>query len=297
MNEILIKLEKSRKTVLQYYLLNGGLLALGILFFPLLGYYAPAIPFLFIVAALLMFLLFTLKKKKAYTKSFKHDLVESILRQTFTELYFEPKRGIPQSTIKSTGMMQMGNRYYSDDYIRGKYKDIGFEQSDICIQNVTSDGKNTHTVTYFKGRWMIFEFNKEFASDLQVKESGFYYAKRRRGWFTPKDERMNKLKLEDEEFNKGFDVYSSNHHEAYYILTPHIMQSIKTLRDRTHGKLILCFVNSRLHVGVNSNDNAFEAPVFKAIGEEIVREINQEISIITRFVDELKLDRDIYKQS
>lgn len=297
MSDILARLEHSRKTVANYYLLNGLLLLLCFLSFPLLIQAAPVVPFAFLIASVCMFLFFTLKKRKAYTTGFKHDLVESILKEIFTDLYFDPNRGLHNSVIKNTGMMQMGNRYSSDDYIKGKYKDIAFEQADVCIQQVTTDSEGrSHTTTYFRGRWMIFDFNKNFASDLQVRESGFTYAKKKGGWFTPKEEKMKKLELEDAEFNKGFNVYASNDHEAYYILTPHIMQSMKTLRERTKGKLILCFVASRLHVGVNSNDNAFEPPIFRAIDENIVNSIKQEISVITRFVDELKLDRNIYKQ-
>ena len=296
MSEIINRLENDRKKVMNCYLLNGLLLLLSILSFAVLAAIAPIIPVLLLLGSLGMFLFYTIKKRSAYVKGFKHELVEAILKGIFTDLYFEPKRGLHESVIKGTGMMQMGNRYSSDDYIRGKYKDIGFEQADVCIQQVTTDSEGrSHTTTYFRGRWMIFEFNKNFASDLQVRESGFAYAKKKGGWFTPKEEKMKKLELEDAEFNKGFNVYASNDHEAYYILTPHIMESMKTLRDRTKGKLILCFVASRLHVGVNSNDNAFEAPVFRALDHKVIDSINQEISVITRFVDELKLDRNIYK--
>lgn len=297
MNETFIRLDNSRKTVMKYYLLNGLLLFLSIISFAVLGQTLPIIPIIILLVAFFMFIFVTLKKRKAYVNSFKYDIVEDILKNIFSNLYFNPSSGISQSTIKNTGMMQMGNRYSSDDHIRGKYKDIGFEQSDVCIQHVTRDSKgHTYTTTYFRGRWMIFEFNKNFAADLQVRESGFHYSKSNSGWFTPKESRMEKLDLEDAQFNKDFDVYAENEHEAYYILTPHIMESIKTLRDRTDGKLILCFVASKLHVGVNSNDNAFEPPIFRRLDASIISSINEEINVITRFVDELKLDRNLYKQ-
>ncbi|HAN21447.1 MAG: hypothetical protein A2Y15_09185 [Clostridiales bacterium GWF2_36_10] len=298
MDEVLFRLEKNRKAVMKCYLLNGLLLLIsGLSFLPLRNTNAVFVPVLFFLATIIYYLSFTWKKQSAYVKSYKHDIVEAILKKSFTDLYFDPKNGLAQGTIKDTGMMMMGNRYHSDDYIRGKYKDINFEQSDVCIQQVTSNGKTTTTTTYFKGRWMIFEFNKNFAADMQVRESGFHYAKSNSGWFTAKEDRMEKLDLEDAEFNRDFDVYAANEHEAYYILTPHIMQSIKTLRDRTDGKLILCFVTSRLHVGVNNNKNAFEPPIFRALDAGVVSSINDEINVITRFVDELKLDRNLYKQN
>jgi hypothetical protein len=298
MDETLAKLESNRKIVMKYYLYNGLLLFLSVI-----AYYAfkksiLIIPIILFVVTLAMFLFFTMQKRNAYVSSFKHDVVEAILKGIFDELYFDPKSGIPESTIKATGMMQLGNRYSSDDYIKGKYKGTDFEQSDVCIQQETSDSEgHSSTTTYFKGRWMIFGFNKDFAADLQVRESGFHYAKKKGGWFAPKEEKMNKLELEDAEFNKDFDVFAQNEQEAYYILTPHIMQSIKTLRDRTNGKLILCFSASKLHVGVNNNENAFEPPIFKKLDVNVINSIYDEINVITRFVDELKLDRNLYKQN
>lgn len=297
MDKILLRLENNRKAVFQSYILNGLLLLLSILSYSVFMETIPAIPVASSIITVFVFFFYTLKKKNKYTKTYKHSLVEAILKEAFDNLYFEPKQGIPKSVIQSTGMMMMGNRYSSNDYIKGEYKGTDFEQSDVCIQQVTSNGKHTHVTTYFKGRWMIFEFNKNFAADLQVRESGFHYAKRKSGWFTPEEEKMNKLELEDSEFNKDFDVYAADEHEAYYILPPHIMQSIKSLRERTYGKLILCFSASRLHVGINSNDNAFEPPVFHPLNSSVIKSINEEINVITRFVDELKLDRNIYKQN
>jgi hypothetical protein len=193
-------------------------------------------------------------------------------------------------------MMMMGNRYASNDYISGRYKNIGFAQSDVCIQQVTSNGKHTHTTTYFKGRWMIFDFNKNFAEDMLVREKGFYYTKKKGGWFSLEEEKMKKMELEDAQFNSEFDVFAQNEHEAYYILTPHIMESIRDLNAKISGKLILCFVDSKLHVGVHNNRDAFEPPIFRNIDETVFADIQNDIKVITSFVDELSLDRTIYKQ-
>lgn len=244
-----------------------------------------------------LFYLAVIKSRmRDYKTAYKRELVEKALLGVFADLVFRPEHGISRNVIAGTGMMMLGNRYASDDYIRGSYKSIGFEQSDVLIQNVTRGSKGrSYTVTYFKGRWMIFEFNKSFKADLQVRESGFSFAKKKGGWFAPKEEKMAKIELEDTEFNEKFDVYAQNEHEAYYILTPHIMESIKKLSGRTDGKMLLCFVDSKLHVGVNSGGNAFEPPVMSGIDRSVVNRINHEISLITRFVDELDIDRDIFK--
>lgn len=297
MDEIISQLESKRKAVVKSYYLSGGMLAVTVISFLFAGLRMPFIPILFAIATVIVFVVFSQTKKRTYVKSFKHELVETILKNTFTDLQFNPSTGIEKSVIADTDMMTMGNRYHSEDYVRGKYKDTNFEQADVCIEQVTSDGKNTHTTTYFRGRWMIFDFNKNFASDLLVREEGFAYAKTRSGWFTSKSERLQKLELEDSEFNNCFDVFAQNEQEAYYILTPQIMQSMMILKNRTKGRIILCFCNSKLHVGLNDDKDSFEPPVFSPINMIAINQINEEINIITRFVDELKLNITIYKQN
>jgi hypothetical protein len=294
MNE-LTRLENSRKAVMKLYLINGVFLLLCL--FAFLGFRetSPGVVVVCILVTFGFFVAFTLPKHNAYKNQYKREVVETILKRTFDNLYFEPKKGLSRDVIAGTGMMMMGNRYSSNDYISGRYKNTGFAQSDVCIQHVTRRGKNTHTTTYFRGRWMIFDFNKNFAADLLVRENGFYYTKQKGGWFSPEEERMERLKLEDEQFNREFDVFAQNEHEAYYILTPHIMESIRDLNAKISGKLVLCFVASKLHVGVHNNKDAFEPPIFRTIDETLFAEIENDIKVITSFIDELNLDRNIYK--
>ena len=72
------------------------------------------------------------------------------LEKQFGDLRYLPEAGIPASSIEQTGMMRMGNRYHAEDYLSGTAGGVPFEQSDVCIQNVTSNGKSTSTVTYFR---------------------------------------------------------------------------------------------------------------------------------------------------
>lgn len=292
MEQIVQQLEGLRKAAMQYVLIAIAIALLGFILFlvahPMIGIFTVVIAFLFYLAA-------ARKKQQDYALAYKEKIVKAALAGKFDDLYFSPSEGISKDTLEATGMIHLGNRYSCNDYIRGRYKGIPFEQSDVCIQNVTNNGKTTTTETYFEGRWMIFAFNKNFLCDLQVRERGFSAAKKSRGWFSDKPS-MERLKLEDEQFNREFNVYAVDPHEAYYILTPHMMQSMRTLRDQTHGELLLCFINNRLHVAVDSRTDAFEPPLFSPITQaHIANTVTDEIDVITRFVDELNLDQTIYK--
>lgn len=297
-------LEKQRKAVMFIYIAAISMMTVGTMSFYFLPFLIGecsiliASPFslYFIWGGSVFLFIWATNKKRRYAKMFKKCFILDSLRSTFSDLVFDVDNGLPESVIADTGMMRLGNRYFTDDYISGRYKNVPFEQADVCIQQHTSSGKSSSTVTYFKGRWMVFRFNKNFVCNLQVREKGFNYAKKTGGFFSGGDT-MNRIELEDEEFNSAFKVFAVSEEEAYYILTPQLMRKMIELRDRTHGKLLLCFVDNKLHVACNSGKNAFEPPVFQKIDiESLMNDAFEEINLITRFVDELNLDMSLFKR-
>ncbi|MDD5916450.1 MAG: DUF3137 domain-containing protein [Clostridiales bacterium] len=236
------------------------------------------------------------KKTREYNNFYKNEFVRGMLARRIDNLVFEPENGISEQTVRDTRMMSLGNRYRSDDYVSGSYKGVRLEFSDVKIEDESTDSDgHSHTTVYFSGRWMIFDFNKAFSCALQVREKGFAYAKKTGGLFSSED-RMEKIELESEEFNRRFDVYAVSEHEGFYILTPQFMQAVSDLADITKGKMLLCFTGSKLHIAVNSGRNAFEPPVLKPIDPvQMRREITGELDGVIAFIDRLRLDRNIYK--
>lgn len=197
-------------------------------------------------------------------------------------------------------MMNMGDRYNSNDLVIAQYKDTSFMQSDVHIEEKheyrDSDGnRRTTYVTIFKGRWMIFEFNKNFKANVQVCQKGFGNNKVNT-WFS--ETKFKKVEMESQEFNKNFKVYAQEPIDAFYILTPKIMEKIRNLDERNSGKILLCFVNNKLHVGIYDNNDSFEhSSVFKKINQEAsTNSITTDIEKITMFIDELELDNDLFKK-
>ena len=273
----------------------GGIVAILALIFQTIE-----IVFFGIMAMLLFPALFTAKQKREYILKFKKHFVHSSLQTVFTHLNYKPEQGMPRSDISQTQMMYMGDRYTSNDYISGKYKDIGFRQADVHIEeereSTDSDGnRTTYWVTIFKGRWMIFDFNKTFKADLQVCQK-FFGNNKINNW--GRENKFQKVKLESMEFNKRFNVFAQSDHEAFYLLTPQIIEKIIKLDDMNQGRLLLCFIDNKLHIGLYDGKDSFEhAPIFKQINEEQVRNnISNDIKQITMFIDELDLDNDLFRR-
>ncbi len=265
--------------------------------------YVELVPLLF-VGSIILFVIDALivsGDKKRYTLAFKEFFVKSSLEKVFTDLKYMPGSGISPNVIRNTGMMYMGDRYSSEDFVSGKYKDIGFCQADVHIeeerQSTDSEGHTrTYYVTIFKGRWMIFDFNKTFKANVQVCQKGFKNNKVINSIFS-KSTRYQKIQMESTDFNKRFLVYAQDAHDAFYIITPHIMEKIIKLSDDSKGRILLCFINNQLHVGLYDNKDTFEpSSCFSTIDTEMVTQnVLSDINKITMFVDELELDNDLFK--
>ena len=231
-----------------------------------------------------------------FDNEFKNIFVLNALKNTFDDLNYNIEEGFDEETLSDYGMIDTADRYSSNDYISGTYKGIKFEQSDVHIEekheSEDSDGnKIVHWVTIFRGRYMIFDFNKKFMANVQVVSNRFGARS------SPRDRKFSKVKLEDMEFNKMFDVYTDIEHDAFYILTPHFMQKIKDLYKNLDSPIMLCFVDNRLHIALDNGEDSFEYNVFKPINEEeINKDIIKDIKLITDFVNELNLDNDLFRR-
>lgn len=236
-----------------------------------------------------------------YQSEFKRTFVENTLKEYFTDLVYDANKGLDENILSSTGMIYTGDNYQSNDFASGKYKDVNFMQADVKIDelHVTRDDEG-HTrayyVTLFFGKWMIFDFNKEFKANFQVFEKNFSASKIGDSVF--KNSKFEKVEMEGIKFNEEFTIYAENAHDVFYILTPQIMEKLHELNEKIDGKLYFGFINNKLYIGVDTGSDSFEAPdVYdKVTDEEVYKQIKKEISLITMFVDTLELDNDIFRK-
>lgn len=237
------------------------------------------------------------KKGKEYKNYYKQTYITRLIHDIMPDAEYLPNSGFPSEMVAKTGMMTMGNIYHSEDYIRGTYNGVFFERADMCIADETTDSDgNTSTTTYLKGRWMVFPSNKDFEADLQIIQKGFSYAKKKKGLFTKKVERRHVIQTEDEDFNKRFTCLCQNDAEAFYLLTPAMMESLKQMCSDGRGKFMVGFTGNRIHVAVHTGKDYLEASLFrKPELEASRREIIDELDAVTKFIGALKLERDIFR--
>lgn len=229
--------------------------------------------------------------KRTYRNAYKAYFVEQNLNKTFTDLSYNHNLGLDGALLALTGMINIGDHYSSNDFTSGKYKNVAFSQADVHIENkyTDSDG-DAHFTTIFKGKFMIFEFPKQFNFKLEIVGKRFraYY---KPGTNSKTGQNVEKISTESNEFNQMFHVYGQDSFEAYYILDPAFMVKLMEIATKHKNRVIFAFFANRLIIGLDDGNDSFEPPSpLKRLNEsKESAKIESDIKNITDFVDQLSL--------
>lgn len=278
--ETLRKEIRTRDNVLMVSFL--GIFLAGMFGGPVLRMLAP---FLFILLFVGAFVYGMLRHNisKEFKELYKQQFVATMLGEFFENPQYIWDKGFTSDAVRSFGLSQMGNRFCSEDYISGTYKGVPFEQSDVKIQYHTS-GKNSHTTTYFSGRMFVFHFTGRNVLPVQIFSERFSYRAKPIERF-----KMHKVNMESVNFNKNFDVKAVNEHDAFYVLTPQMMEKLFNLLSR-FGNVALNFTGDTLFLGYNCGMGAFDADMRKPIDYPTEKEkMKRDMQVIMDIIDIMEL--------
>ena len=173
--------------------------------------------------------LITLKEYKGHIKEqLSRSVVPQVLSEIFDDVEYDAYRHISPEVIHASGAFPFAyDKVSGGDYIKAR----GLELCDLVLEeearttstdssgNSTSD---TKTITVFVGQWLILDFHKELSADLCVFEGG--------------RKRSGQIETENAAFNEKFGISCDSAHDAFYILTPHMMEHILTMDQRAGGR-------------------------------------------------------------
>ena len=210
-------------------------------------------------------------------KQFKLDakqlLVQNVLAEKFTDLTYSPN-GLSQSRFDAAELYNHYTNYKSNDLIRARYQGRAFICSDVYINEVRSAGKTTVTVDIFKGHFFILDISRQIHSLTQVYPKVLIGNDNHSGGFFDDTLQTEKVKLESVEFNRQFVVYSEDGHEAFYLLTPKVMEILLDLKKRLD--LSVSFYDNKLYVAVADENDPFEIKLHDAIDETLLRKLHRD---------------------
>lgn len=207
------------------------------------------------------------------------NVVRGCLNEVFENLVYEMDAHIDKGRLLETGLIPDAGAASGDDHIKGCYRGLNVELSDVVLSKVTmiKDGNGRRRESYqtvFRGPWIVCDFGKATAIRLCLRERGVLPSLQ-----------GEEIQTENPVFNRRFQVEATSAHDAFYILTPPLMERILVADDRANGQTFLCFTGGSVHIALNTGRNLFELPANYGDVTALRRQIREEIQYITDILD------------
>lgn len=151
------------------------------------------------------------------SKVYKDKIFRKFLSEYYPGYYYDDTKGLAQMEYRMKPYVSYYNRYYSENLFDYKLKDkyaVKFSELKTVHESRDSDG-DTHRTTTFQGLagYVIIDSNK-LNNTIFIGHNS-----------------KSNIKLDNEEFEKIYNVHSDNEIEAYKFLSPTFMERLIKLDD------------------------------------------------------------------
>lgn len=243
------KFEIVRKRLLKKLIIG---IPIAIIFVIIGTYILPGFVFFFIVISIMLLSAFTHDNSFDTYTYYKNEIIAKLVSAYDNNLKFDLDSRIQMSDYL-TAEFELFDKFYSNDLIYGKIDGIiDLKLGDVCTEDesTNSDGKTSRT-TLFKGLFSVIQLNKNTNSTIKIRIDKFF-----------KGSKKNLLAMDSQEFEKYFDVYSTDKVLAMRILTSDIMDYMLTFTKENKIKFEITIKNSQVFIRIHCKD-MFEPPTLK----------------------------------
>ena len=197
--------------------------------------------------------------KKAYDLfciNFKNKYVLDTLRQLpdFSELRYNAGGGLSYEEMNRLKLIPGGQSvfYQSSDELSGKLDGVPFRAVNVCTGEKASARSSTPKIL-FEGQVIVFS-----CFDNRKISEGFVQVFSKKALSKLRETRVPlPIQTENSVFNENFAVFAENEQNAFYILTPQVMEQITAFQEAMEGNVYLSFSEKSLYVTCSQLRNPF----------------------------------------
>jgi len=200
-----------------------------------------------------------------FNNLFKNKYVISTIQEigVFQDLSYQPRGGLTHDEIRSAAVVACGDkrRFESEDMLSGRYQGLRFRYCDVSTAHMRGSGKHRREEILFHGQVMhfaSFDEIKKSSGHLQIFEKKL--ASTLIGWTAE-----HEIHTENEAFNRRFRVFAADEHNAFYILTPKMLEQITQFADQADAQIAISFCGFSMFVAIDRLysilDASFHVPV------------------------------------
>lgn len=235
------------------------------------------------------------KALERLNKEYKELVLSKIMPVLPEGITYDPEGGFTLEEFIDTHVavlpMREGYTYTceSEDSLAGSYNGKQFKQSDIKVTRIVKrQGQSPEKAIIIDGVLTCFEYKTTMKQNVSIMSHMPLNV------IAPDFHNLAHVHMEDLEFNEMFDIFASDAHYAYYILTPHFMEHLKELYGKTNGRLYLRFDGDHLYMVRDVSGGIFSPPPLseKITMQEVIRRSKDDIKYIFKTIDILQMGEE-----
>lgn len=262
-------------------------------------------------------------KEDEFFERFKNEVMPLAVASTGEDLTYSYESTMDKELFQRTQLVDDRiDKYFAEDMIEGKFGPVKFRCCEVnagkmvlsgkkvagevakgCLSMVLAilfgmdsddlggDGNENDTHKYvksFHGLLVISDFHKSFEGSVLLRPKGSSVSERVKN-------SHRSIELGDVNFDKKYDVYTTDNVLARYVLSPYLIQQIDLLDDHCPDALLASFLNGRMCLGLPQDKDLFEASFFKGVPDiSAFKELVHEIEIIGWVLDHLNQNTRIW---
>jgi hypothetical protein len=222
----------------------------------------------------------------------KQLIVEPIAKNFMLAFTPDPGEIDTISRHHELGLVPSWDRSSFEDLVSGERHGVSFELFEAMLEErrTTRDSQGrtqTNWVTVFRGQCLKFAFPKRFyGRTLVTRDAGIFNRFGGGGG-------MQRAGLEDPQFEKIFEVYTTDQVESRFLLTPDLMQKLVDMERIFHGGNIkCCFDQGECLITLEGGDLFEPGSMFTPLDNpERIRELLDDFAAIFHIIDQVTANR------
>lgn len=208
-------------------------------------------------------LVFWKKAYNTFNDNYKNKYALLKMREIpgFSDLKYAAQQGIPYPELLNVRLIPNENKlaFESKDYFEGEYNEVHFRASTVN----TYEAANA-AAALFEGQVIVFSsFHKFKISESEVQIFPKKEAKNMKGFAFGE-----KIETENEAFNNKFSVYTKDGQNAFYILTPQVIEDILEFAEIINDDTYIVFYKECMYVGCRQFRSPFDAFIDQPVEEQ-----------------------------
>ncbi len=207
------------------------------------------------------------------------------------------------STLAGSELLPSFDEEELEDYVHGSYKGVSVEMVEAELRrdcHVLLGRQNTlrrrRRKTVFDGVLFVITPKKRFRGKIVIKRDSGTIVNAFNGFVKQQLGSLQRVRLEDPEFERRFEIYATDQVEARTVLTTSFMQRLIDLDTLIGHQAVDCsFFENKLLIRIATEHDYFEpGSIFRPVDfQGDFEKLIGEMDIVLKIVDTLRLDMDI----